>query len=58
MIFYSCHHDVYKEGGIHMKKLKWDDPRANISWPIKNPILSVKDSLGYDPDFQEKADEK
>ncbi len=25
------------------KTLKWDDPKANIFWPIKNPILSYKD---------------
>ncbi len=25
------------------KTLKWDDPRVNISWPIKEPILSEKD---------------
>ena len=36
------------------KILKWDDPRANINWPVKNPILSVKDSLGYNPDLQKK----
>lgn len=23
--------------------LKWDDPKAGISWPIKNPILSERD---------------
>lgn len=26
------------------KCLRWDDPKANIWWPIKNPILSIKDS--------------
>jgi dTDP-4-dehydrorhamnose 3,5-epimerase len=36
------------------KILKWDDPRANIDWPVKKPILSVKDSLGYNPDLQKK----
>jgi dTDP-4-dehydrorhamnose 3,5-epimerase len=25
---------------------KWDDPRLNISWPIKNPILSQRDITG------------
>jgi dTDP-4-dehydrorhamnose 3,5-epimerase len=24
--------------------LKWDDPKVNIFWPFKNPILSKKDS--------------
>jgi len=26
------------------KTLKWDDPKVNIYWPIKNPILSQKDA--------------
>ena len=26
------------------KCLRWDDPKANIFWPVKNPILSFKDS--------------
>lgn len=26
--------------------IKWNDPRFNISWPIKNPILSQRDELG------------
>jgi dTDP-4-dehydrorhamnose 3,5-epimerase len=25
---------------------KWDDPRLNIWWPIKNPILSRRDEAG------------
>ncbi|MEM3192187.1 MAG: dTDP-4-dehydrorhamnose 3,5-epimerase [Candidatus Parvarchaeota archaeon] len=31
---YSSEHDT----GI-----RWDDPEINISWPIKNPIISKKD---------------
>ena len=26
------------------KTLAWDDPRAAIFWPVKNPVLSEKDS--------------
>jgi dTDP-4-dehydrorhamnose 3,5-epimerase len=26
------------------KTLKWDDPKVNIFWPIRNPILSQKDA--------------
>lgn len=26
------------------KTLRWDDPKVNISWPIKEPILSMKDA--------------
>jgi len=33
------------------KILRWDDPRVKISWPVESPVLSVKDSLGYDPDI-------
>ena len=25
---------------------KWNEPRFNISWPVKNPILSKRDELG------------
>jgi len=27
------------------KTLKWDDPKANIWWPVSNPILSEKDTV-------------
>lgn len=26
---------------------KWDDPRFNITWPIKKPMLSKRDELGH-----------
>jgi len=26
----------------------WNDPKLNISWPIKNPILSKRDEVGDD----------
>ena len=26
---------------------RWNDPRFNISWPVKNPILSKRDELGH-----------
>jgi len=26
---------------------KWDDPKLNIWWPIKNPILSQRDETGH-----------
>ncbi len=28
------------------KTLKWNDPFIKIKWPIKNPILSIKDKAG------------
>jgi dTDP-4-dehydrorhamnose 3,5-epimerase len=24
--------------------LKWNDPKINISWPIENPLLSLRDN--------------
>ena len=29
----------------HEKTLSWNDPKVNIKWPIKKPILSKKDKL-------------
>ena len=26
--------------------IRWNDPKFNIWWPIKNPILSMRDELG------------
>jgi len=26
---------------------KWNDPKLNIWWPVKNPILSQRDEAGY-----------
>ena len=26
---------------------KWNDPRFKIKWPVKNPIFSERDELGY-----------
>ena len=33
------------------KTLKWDDEQINIKWPIKKPILSLKDKNGKSLDF-------
>ncbi len=27
--------------------IKWDDPKLNIWWPIKNPVLSQRDEEGH-----------
>lgn len=39
---YKCtdYYDPSDESG-----LRWDDPRINIEWPLKNPLLSEKDKL-------------
>ena len=26
---------------------KWDDPALNIWWPVKNPVLSMRDEVGH-----------
>ena len=56
---YGCAHLVlsreaiftYKQSEYYNPKrqstYKWDDPRFKIKWPIKNPILSERDKLGY-----------
>lgn len=28
---------------------KWDDPRFNITWPVKDPIISKRDEIGGYP---------
>ena len=32
------------DGGASQFTIKWDEPKLNIQWPIKNPILSQRDS--------------
>ncbi len=34
--------EYFKPGGQFT--LRWDDPRFNIPWPVKNPILSARDA--------------
>ncbi len=40
----------YKQSTYYNPKLqftyKWDDPKLNIKWPVKDPILSERDMLG------------
>ena len=36
------------------KTLKWNDRTLNIRWPIKKPILSIKDKNGKDLNFFKK----
>jgi len=33
------------------KTLRWDDVQTNIKWPVKKPILSLKDKNGKNLDF-------
>ena len=45
---YKCsnYRDVNSE-----KTLSWNDKTVKIKWPLKNPILSKKDSVGLDLNF-------
>ncbi len=40
-VFYKCS-NVYS--GEFDCGIRWDDPEINIDWPVKNPVLSLKDS--------------
>ncbi len=41
----------YKQSSYYAPKrqftIKWNDPRFKIIWPVKKPILSKRDTLGY-----------
>ena len=45
---YDIYH--YKQSSYYDPKsqftITWDDPRFQIEWPIKNPILSQRDTIG------------
>lgn len=41
-IFHYKMSEYYDPG--NEKGVKWDDPKLNIFWPVKNPVLSKKDS--------------
>lgn len=49
---YKCtsYYDPNNEGCI-----RWDDPDLDIKWPMKNPVLSLKDSKGSN--FRDLFDE-
>lgn len=35
---------TYYKGSKNQFTYKWNDPRLNIPWPVKNPILSKRDA--------------
>lgn len=45
---YDIYH--YKQSSYydpdHQFTIKWNDPKHNIKWPIKDPILSIRDETG------------
>ncbi len=42
-VFYKCT-DLYAPE--HERTLVWNDPSVAIRWPVDNPILAEKDTLG------------
>lgn len=35
---------TYYEGMENQFTLRWDDPKIGINWPVKNPLISERDS--------------
>ena len=44
-VMYKCTCKYYPKNQV---EIIWNDPFINIKWPTKKPILSQKDSLGYE----------
>jgi dTDP-4-dehydrorhamnose 3,5-epimerase len=44
-IFYYKQSSYYDPSGQFT--IRWNDPRFKIWWPVKNPILSIRDELGH-----------
>ena len=44
-VMYKCTCKYYPKNQI---EIIWNDPFINIKWPTKKPILSQKDSSGYE----------
>ena len=42
-VYYKCTNYRHQNSE---KTIQWNDKDLNINWPIKKPILSLKDSLG------------
>lgn len=51
-VYYQC---TAPYAPTHEHGILWSDPRLNITWPVKEPILSAKDAI-Y-PCLNEIADE-
>jgi len=45
VLFHYLQSQYYDPENPDQKTFMWDDPRFNIWWPIKNPILSQRDEL-------------
>ena len=45
-VFHYMQSQYYDRDNPDQKTFKWDDPRFDIWWPDKNPILSRRDDTG------------
>ena len=45
-IFHYKQSTYYNPKVLKQFTYRFDDPRLNISWPVKNPILSERDKIG------------
>ena len=41
---FSYKQSQYYSGMENQFTVRWDDPKLNIFWPVKNPMISVRDS--------------
>ena len=46
-VFHYMQSEYYDPENPNQKTFKWDDPRFNIWWPTKDPILSQRDEVGH-----------
>ncbi|KKN87068.1 hypothetical protein LCGC14_0263380 [marine sediment metagenome] len=46
-VFHYKQSEYYAPLNPNQKTFKWDDPRFNIWWPTKDPILSQRDEVGH-----------
>jgi dTDP-4-dehydrorhamnose 3,5-epimerase len=50
---YKCNEYFYSDDQI---SVRWDDPTIGIQWPVNDPLLSPKDSVGVAQTLEEARD--
>jgi len=46
-VFHYMQSEYYGPSNPNQKTFMWNDPRFNIWWPTKDPILSQRDEVGH-----------